>query len=315
MRKKRTVTKPAITKNRQKLLDMGYSLQEIVENNLNINTVGLHQQQQSAPVSSVQVAERFMSDEEILDRQVSFFDTLDKIAHGVANGISKALVISGSAGIGKSYGVEKILSNMDDSEVNHCYVTGHCTPTGLFQTFYNYRFEKCVIVFDDTDSIFNNETSLGILKHALDMKKERKISWLSKTEIKDEDGEVIPATFTFEASVIFISNINLSAIVEQNNKLSPHVNAIISRSLYLDCYSIFKTDRDYLLRIDYLKGSIFRRENIDNAGRDIIMSYISDNSANMRELSLRLISKLCHIYKISGKDNFSEMATALTGRR
>ena len=256
-----------------------------------------------------------LSDDEILDGQIAFFDTMNRIAEGVAKGISKSLVISGSAGIGKSFGIENILSGMDGSEYNHCYVTGHCTPTGLVQTLYNYRFDQCVIVFDDTDNILSEVTSLGILKHALDLKQERKISWLSKMTLKDEDGETIPTSFIFEASVIFISNLNLSAIVEQNNKLSPHVSAIISRSLYMDCYSIFRTDRDYLIRIDYLKESIFNRERIDDIGRETIMSYITDNSGSMRELSLRLISKLCQIYKISGVTNFNTMAMSLTGKQ
>lgn len=300
-----------MTANRKALLAMGYSIEDIVNNNMNTVNIPLSQREQQ-PEEEEDVI--LLSDSEIVDKQKSFFNTLEKAALGVAYGYSRALVVSGPAGIGKSFGIDAAIGDIPDSDINNTFITGHCTPTGLYATLYNYRFAGCTIVFDDSDAIFHNEVSLGILKHALDMKAKRKISWLSKAEILDDEGEVIPNNFIFEGSIIFISNLNLTSIAESNNKLSAHISAIISRALYMDCYSIFKNDNDYILRIGYLKDSIFNNEGIDVIGRDLIMGYITDNAKNMRELSLRMISKLCHVYKISGANDFVEMASALTGK-
>jgi hypothetical protein len=304
-----------MTSNRLKLIEMGYSIEQIISQNLNltnyVNFEPINLENKTGMIVPEQ-QENSLSDDEIIENQIKYFQSMEKTALGVALGDAKAMIISGSAGIGKSHGIEQILSNLKDSESNHEWVTGHCTATGLYQTLYNFRFEGCTIIFDDSDKIFYDETSLGILKHALDTKKTRRISWKSKTELRDENGEVIPTSFDFEGSIIFISNINLSGIVSQNNKLSPHIEAIISRILYYDMHKIFMSPRDYMLRISYLKDSIFKEQNIDNDGQELIMNFFNGNAKTMRELSLRVLTKLCQVYKIHGKETFEFNAAIAT---
>lgn len=300
-----------MTAGRQTLIDMGYTIDQIIEQNLNLTNYMNHE-----PVNIEKLPDNdnieLLTDKEIIDNQNKYFDSMEKTALGVSLGKSKAMIITGSAGIGKSFGVEHTLKTLKHAKDNHEWVTGHCTPTGLYQTLYNYRFTGCTIIFDDSDKVFYDEISLGILKHALDDKPVRTISWKSKTELLDDNGEVIPTSFEFEGSVIFISNINLTAMAKQENKLSPHIKAIISRILYYDMFTIFKSPRDYLLRIDYLKDSIFKQNDIDNEGQQIIIDFLNDNAKHMRELSLRLLSKLCQVYLIHGKTDYEFHAKIAT---
>lgn len=291
-----------MTKNRKKLLERGFTIEQILENELNGSRL---------PLSAIEPlidGNAELSDAEILANQLNFFDVLHDTAQGVLEGKAKSLVLSGGAGIGKSYGITNIVKESNDNWIN----TGHVTHVGLYQILYEYRFKNCCIVFDDSDSVLNDEKCLGLLKHALDNKDKRTISRKSNAEIVDTFGETIPDKFTFEASIIFITNKNLSSEVSQKSKLSPHIEAIISRSLYMDGYRLFKSPRDYLIRLNYLKESIFNAENVDLMGRQIISDFITANFANMRELSLRLVSNLCRVYNIHGSSGFHNAAKFTT---
>jgi len=90
------------------------------------------------------------------------------------------LIVSGPPGVGKSFGVEKIL---DEYEAMHKLaggkaprteiVKGSMTPIGLFQTLYNNSQEGNILVFDDCDSILFDEVCLNMLKAVLDSGKKR----------------------------------------------------------------------------------------------------------------------------------------------
>jgi hypothetical protein len=288
-----------MTKSRKALLAQGFTIEQILENQMNAKAIPTAI---VAPAAIDPNAE--LTDAEILENQIEFFNMLEATALGVAAGEARAMVVSGGAGIGKSVGIEHAVGDTE----NNCMVSGHVTPVGLFQTLYNYRFAGCTLVFDDTDSILQDDKSLGLLKHALDLKPRRRIDWRSKVDIKDENGETIPTSFIFEASVIFITNKNLSAEVTHKSKLSPHIEAILSRSLYMDGYALFKSPRDYLIRVNYLKDDIFRREKISEEGKELISNFITEHFDHMRELSLRLVSKLCSVYRIHGAAGFENAA-------
>jgi len=98
-------------------------------------------------------------------------------------------------------------------------------------------------VFDDCDSILQDELSLNILKAALDSKKTRKICW--NTDSYKLRNEGVPDTFNFEGSAIFITNLKFENV--KSKKLQDHLEAIQSRCHYLDL--TLDTERDKLLRI------------------------------------------------------------------
>jgi hypothetical protein len=248
-----------------------------------------------------------LTDNEILSNQNKFFNTAILTALAVSKGVSKSLIYSGPAGIGKSYGIEKALKR--HSKIG--FINGHVTSTGIFSLLYEYRAEGSVILIDDCDQIFENEVSLNLLKGALDLKPIRRLSFRSRTQIiLEKTGEIVPQTFDFK--VIFITNININSVISKHGKLEPHLSALISRSLYLDGYSIFNQPRDYLLRIALLSPYIYQTEGMSKEEQVIIDSFIENHQDNLMELSLRLVTKLCNIMRIAGYDNFENMARLLT---
>ncbi len=290
-----------LTENRKKL-QAGYTLEHIISGKLNIKSLPVSE---NRPLND----DLNQTDEEKLTKQLEFFETARLTAMAVSQGISKALIIAGSAGIGKSHGIESTL----DPKTTF-YVHGNVSPLGLYKILYEYKDKKFTIVFDDSDTILYNELSLGILKHALDSKPSRLISWSSNTVIKDNLGEIIESSFIFWANIIFLSNLDLTGLVRKKTKLSVHIEALISRCLYIDFFSLFKLPNDYLIRINHLKDGIYQNENIDATGQYLIDNFINANYLCLRELSLRLIVKLGQIYHFTGETGFYGAAIILTGK-
>ena len=237
---------------------------------------------------------REILDNIILEEQQSFFETANITAKATSEGLIKSFVLAGSAGIGKSYGIEQILKDRDNVK----FVGGHVSNGGLYRLLFNNRFKDSCIVFDDSDSILQSEISLGLLKHSLESKPVRNISWISQAILKNDDGEPLPPSFDFEASIVFLSNLNIIAMVDKGTKLSPHLEAIVSRSVFLNAFKIFDSPRAYLVRINSLKQHIFKAEGMNSIEQSIISQFINTNYLDLCDISLRLVIKLC-VYELT----------------
>jgi len=164
---------------------------------------------------------------------------------------------------------------------------------------YHYRHENSVIVFDDADAIFFDDVSLNLLKAVCDTTERRRVSWLSEGKlIDDESAEIIPRTFDFEGTIIFISNYDFDAMIDRGHKLAPHLQALVSRSHYIDL--AMKSRRDYLVRI----SQVIKQGLLDDLTihqRDEVICYINKNSERLRELSLRMALKIGSLRKQGGQ--------------
>ena len=245
------------------------------------------------------------SDEEIISSLDERFSALEEMTLATAFGINRSLIISGSAGLGKSFGVEKVLNGLEGS-VKVVYIKGYCRSTGLYRAFYENCDSNSVIVLDDVDSIFNDETSLNILKAACDSSEVRRINWSSETKMTTEDGEPLPRNFEFNGSVIFLTNHNFEDMMVKGSKLSPHFEALMSRSLYLDLG--LKTNRHYMLRIrQVVKQCKMLRDTINETQEDILLSWIDTNKNTVRDLSLRTAKKAA-ILMSTNPDKWEKLA-------
>lgn len=230
------------------------------------------------------------SEDQVETRIAERFDILETLTEACISGNSRALVVSGPAGLGKSYTVEQKLSQWDPNGVNHIIVKGYVRATGLLKTLYSYREAGQVVVFDDADAIFFDDVSLNILKAVCDTTERRRVSWLSEAKFVDEEsGELVPRSFDFDGTVIFISNYDFDAMIDKGHKLAPHLQAIISRSHYIDL--AMKSRRDYLVRIRQvimqgLLDHLTLDEKVD------VMTFIEAYADNLRELSLRMALKI-----------------------
>lgn len=250
----------------------------------------------SASTQSPVASKPELTDEEILTSQRRKFRTLDRMAQGVVRQQVRSMVVSGPAGIGKTYTIEGILETAaNDDTIQYTGVRGFIKATGLYKLLWENREENQVILLDDADSVFADEVSLNLLKGALDTSKKRYISWRSEKEFESESGEVIPNNFEYKGSVVFITNLNFEAMIAGNNKLAPHFAALISRSYYIDLN--LNSSREYLLRInDVLQNTDMAYTlGLSTKQTKDLMSFFETHFARFRELSLRMVQKVAKI--------------------
>jgi hypothetical protein len=184
-------------------------------------------------------------------------------------------------------------------------VKGAMSGIGLFAMLYKFSDAKNVLVFDDCD-IWEDQDALNVLKGALDSGKTRRISWNKDSRILRQDG--IPNSFNFNGSIIFITNKSFDA--KKAGKMQPHLDALQSRCHFLDL--TVDSERDKMLRIKQVHrdadGGLFVDYDFTEEQTDEIMSFIWDNHAKLREVSLRMCLKVADLVKISA--NWRELAKA-----
>jgi len=179
----------------------------------------------------------FMSVIEKRDPQ-QMFSNLERLTKMVGKGIQPSLVITGSAGTGKTFLVKDTLTKMGLTESNEfVHFKGRATAAGLFVTLYD-NCDK-IIVLDDCDSVFKDPDAVNMLKAALDSYDTRNISYITSKPLKDQFGTHLPRSFEFTGKIIFISNLDQSTLDE----------AIRSRSFVSD---ISMTTEQMFMRIEGL---------------------------------------------------------------
>jgi len=257
-------------------------------------------EQGNTPVAEAIALETLLeSDEEVIERIRQRFEILDEMATAATTGDIRAMIVSGPPGVGKSYGVERIVEKaclfdmVSGKRLRAEVVKGSATALGLYSTLYKYSDSNCVLVFDDCDSILVDDVALNLLKGALDSGKKRKISWLSDSNLLRREG--IPDSFNFNGSVIFITNLKFDQMKSQ--KLRDHLDALQSRCHYLDL--TLDTMRDKVLRIKQIAkdGELFSEYDFDQAVQDEIISFLEENKNKFREMSLRMAIKVADLRK------------------
>jgi hypothetical protein len=248
------------------------------------------------------------TDEQAIERIRERFDILDQMAEGTTTGAVRAMIVSGPPGVGKSFGVEKVLEQaslfdkMAQRKNRFEVVKGAMSALGLYAKLYKFADEGNVLVFDDCDSILLDDLSLNILKAALDSSKKRYISWNTDSNMLNREG--IPDRFEFKGSVIFITNIKFEHV--RSKKLKDHLDALESRCHYLDL--TMDTQRDKFLRIKQIvrDGMLDSYDFEDGAAQEIV-DYMWEMKSRLRELSLRTVLKIADLRKMSAH-NWKKLA-------
>lgn len=256
---------------------------------------------------------RAESDEEIVERIRSRFAMLGDMTKAVKKGDVRAMIVSGPPGVGKSHGVEEVLDRykmMEDmgGRKTHEVIKGAMSPIGLYCKLYKMADAGNVVVFDDCDSIFQEELSLNILKAALDSKKNRWIHW--NTDSFKLRNEGVPDKFKFEASAIFITNLKFDKV---KGKLREHLEALESRCHYMDL--TIDTERDKMLRIrQVIQDGMLDAYSLSDAVKEEIIDFVDINKSRLRELSLRSVLKVADL-AVSFPDRWAEFAENTVMRR
>jgi hypothetical protein len=255
------------------------------------------------------------SDEEIIERLRLRFEVLKDMTKAVKEGTVRAMIVTGPPGVGKSFGVDEVLSKDDlfntlgQRKPKYEIVKGAMSAIGLYTKLYQYSEKGNVIVFDDCDSVLLDDLSLNILKAALDSSKKRTISWNTDSRILRNEG--VPDKFEFKAGAIFITNIKFENV--RSKKLQDHLAALESRCHYVDLQ--MDTDREKCLRIKQIvQDGMLDSYEFEDVQRDEVVDFVMENRAKMRELSLRTVLKVADLRK-SFTNNWKSMAEVTVMKR
>lgn len=243
------------------------------------------------------------SDDQIVTEIKERFDIYFDMIQGTYEDTTSALIVSGSAGVGKSYTAEWALEYAKRHfGIAYQIVRGCITPIDLYELAYNFSNPRSVIVLDDADMIFDDETGLNILKSLLDTSVERKVNWMTDHPRFKGEG-ALPKEFTFRGAMIFLTNKNFQEYIDEGKgRYTPHMEALMSRSIYLDLKMHNRREVALWTRHLVLRNKILRQIETKD-GRPIteqeeimLMDWIRDNMDDLRELSIRTALKLARVY-------------------
>jgi hypothetical protein len=255
------------------------------------------------------------TDNQIIERMRERFSILDDMTQASIDGVVRGMVVTGPPGVGKSFGVEKVLEKnslfdvLANNKLRFEVIKGASSAIGLYKVLYNNADKNSVLVLDDCDTVLYDETSLNLLKAALDSCKKRKLSWNTDSALLRREG--IPDTFEFQGSVIFITNLKFDNV---RGKIKDHLAAIMSRCHYLDL--TMDTTREKVLRCKQIVADGMLNEYQFTAEEENdVMDFMITNKEKMREISLRMVTKLADLKKSFGSEKWKRTAEVTCMRR
>lgn len=213
------------------------------------------------------------------------FEFMDELIQMVIAGVAPSCIITGPGGIGKTYSVVEALKSQHYKDDEYKTVKGFTTPMGLYYTLFDNK--NGIIVFDDCDSAFKDQTALNILKGALDSCERRIISWNSSRLPPD-----LPASFEFRGRILFVSNLPIRAFDQ----------TLISRSMIID---LQMSREEILSRIDAIKEKIAPAP-VD--AREDVIKFLKDRKDSMGDLNIRTYIKVLKIRLHAKKERWESMA-------
>lgn len=240
-------------------------------------------------LKAAQAAAPVLSDAETLALVKSRFAVLARTTVATADASVRGLIVSGAAGIGKSYTVTQVLDGLKlQGKVKRIEaVSGYMTAVHLYMLLWRNREKGNVVVIDDADSIYADDSALNVLKAALDTKAKREISWYADSAVLK--AENVDAQFVFEGSVVFITNLNFDGFLSSGrNRLSPHIEALMSRSLYLDLK--LHERRAVMLWIEHLIGAtnlLVNDYGLTKEQQADAVKFLREHQTRTRHLSVR----------------------------
>lgn len=238
------------------------------------------------------------SDEQITAKLKERFELLRIMTEDALGGRVRAMIVSGPGGVGKTFTMDEALKKWDPDGTKHTTSSGYMRTTGLYKMLWKHRHKGDVIKLDDMDSVFYDENSLNFIKIACDTTQRRIVTYAAETTLLDDEGEIIPRHFEYEGTMLFITNLDFDAMIDKDTKLSKHLEALVTRSHYIDL--MMKTKRDYLIRVfqvaqtglfDQIEGGLTQEEEDDT------LAFIDKYHRNLRECSLRMALKVGNIRK------------------
>lgn len=219
------------------------------------------------------------------------FNVLNRQIDRVVKGSLRAFIISGTPGLGKSYGTEqKLEAAAAAGKIRYVKVKGTMSNIGLYMKLYECRDENTVLLIDDADGIYKDVNALNTLKAALDSSPVRQINYNKISAALNK--AKIPMSFEYKGRCIFITNEDFQHHVEKKTALSVHFGALLSRSTYLDLG--IHGMRAVFARIVQLVVStnVVTKFGCTEAQVVQMLNWVRANLNNLHELSIRTVERL-----------------------
>lgn len=137
----------------------------------------------------------------------------------------RAVLAYGMGGIGKTFMMETVFEkkgliaydpdmDMTEDEYDFIVISGKSGSKTTQRAMYEHSNK--IIVFDDCDSIWNDENIINVLKASLDTSGKGRCQWampLAETVKGAKDD--VPASFRFNGQMVFITNLSKKELVEK----------------------------------------------------------------------------------------------------
>lgn len=223
--------------------------------------------------------------EEMKQRINKRFTVMNMMTKGIISGNIRSLIISGAAGIGKTYSLDKALKTAHEyGEIVYKSINGKISGIGLYEQLWNNRDANSVLLIDDVD-VFSDMDMLNLLKAALDTGETRKVCWSTASAYLDDKN--IDKEFEFEGTIVFITNVDIDKELERGSKLAPHLHALVSRSVYLDLG--VHSNEEIMVRVEdvILNTNMMQKRGLSDAQTSMALNWMKANVTKLRNVSLR----------------------------
>ena len=252
------------------------------------------------------------SEEGAMSRIANSFAILERLTESASAGTIRGLIVSGPPGIGKSFGVKKMLDYADlpkklahsDPEYSHYeIISGSISGVVLYQKLFHNKMKENVFVLDDTNGIFDDPEALNVLMKATDSTPVRRISWEKESKALDAAG--VPRSFDYEGSIIFLTNLNFERAISRESKIAKQLEALMSRCPYLNLE--INSTRDKILRVrQIVRDGMLDNYNFSEETIDSIIDFVVENKDYFREISLRLVKHIAD-YVVMAPNDWEEL--------
>ena len=228
------------------------------------------------------------TDEEVDARIATRYATFERMAQRVAKATCRSLIVSGAPGLGKSF---TILQALAEADTDHEVIRGSISAVGLYVALWNNRETGQVLVLDDCDAVFQDDTALNLLKAVLETGKRRRVSWKKQAAWLAELG--IEDQFDFQGGVVFLSNIPFAKRIASGSPIGKHLEALIDRSLYLSLG--VQSEREIVARIRQVAPALLGDAGLTDDETSEVLDFIAENAGRFHALSLRLVSQVAEL--------------------
>ncbi len=224
-----------------------------------------------------------------------------EMSHRVEDAITqqKHMLLWGEPGSCKSSVVQQVLKQHPGVHVHK----NKTTPLEFYVLLWENRKPGNVLVLDDCDSWFTDQTCHSTLMSAVDTNAESTVHWNDNSTRLRELG--IEPCFKFEGTVIIITNKPMVERSSSTKKEDMKINQILGGRMNPFCANLPDNDWNMLaIKMTHQAGGIqcFAEANSPAQEQQEIIDFIEENKDDTKRLSFRTIAQVLKTKRARGAD-------------